>query len=238
MARVELVNVTKEYKGGVRAVSDLSLDVADGELMVLVGPSGSGKTTVLRMIAGLERVTRGEIRIGGRAANGLPPKDRDVAMVFQDYSLYPHMTAAANMAFALRMKKVAHQEIRRRVETAADLLSIRNLLGRKPHALSGGEQQRVALGRAMVREPAVFLLDEPLSNLDSHLRRSMRSEIRALQQRLGATMIWVTHDRDEAMTIADRVAVVRAGRLEQVGTPQEVSARPANGFVASFMGPP
>ncbi len=236
MARVQLVGVTKEYRGGVRAVSDLSLDVPDGELMVLVGPSGGGKTTVLRMIAGLEAPTRGEIVIGGRPADGLPPKDRDVAMVFQDYALYPHLTAAANLRFALKMRRVPREEIRRRIEAVADVLSIRDALDRRPHALSGGQQQRVALGRAMVREPAVFLLDEPLSNLDAQLRRSMRAEIRSLQKRLGATMIWVTHDRDEALALADRVAVIRAGRLEQSGTPEDLRRTPANAFVAEFFG--
>jgi multiple sugar transport system ATP-binding protein len=238
MSRVALTNVSKTYEPGVYAVRDLSLEVADGELMVLVGPSGSGKSTVLRMIAGLETITAGEILIGDRVANDLHPKDRDVAMVFQDYALYPHMTVARNIGFSLGLRRVPRDEITRRVGSVAELLGISELLERRPHALSGGQQQRVALGRAIVREPAAFLFDEPLSNLDAKLRIAMRAEIKALQRRLKTTMVYVTHDQEEAMTLGDHVAVMCEGRLQQVDTPMRLYAAPENRFVASFIGSP
>ncbi|MHC4080711.1 MAG: ABC transporter ATP-binding protein [Planctomycetota bacterium] len=238
MSRVVLSNVSKVYDHAVHAVSGLDLQVADGELMVLVGPSGSGKSTVLRLIAGLEELTAGEVRIGDRVVNDLHPKDRDVAMVFQDYALYPHMSVARNMGFSLELRRASKDEIGRRVQGVAVLLGLEDLLGRRPHALSGGQQQRVALGRALVREPTVFLFDEPLSNLDARLRVTTRAEIRVLQRQAGATMIYVTHDQEEAMTLGDRVAVMCDGRLQQVGAPLELYGRPANRFVASFVGSP
>ena len=239
MAEVALVNLSKTYEGPVEAVRGLHLRVRDGELMVLVGPSGSGKSTVLRLVAGLEEITAGEIRIGDRLANRLHPKDRDVAMVFQDYALYPHMTVEQNIGFSLRLRRAGtRDEVRARVERVAELLGISDLLERRPQALSGGQQQRVALARAIVREPAAFLFDEPLSNLDARLRLSTRSEIKALQRRLGTTTIYVTHDQEEAMSLGDRLAVLCDGLLQQVGTPLEVYTRPANRFVASFIGSP
>ncbi|PZN08750.1 MAG: glycerol-3-phosphate ABC transporter ATP-binding protein [Bacillota bacterium] len=237
MARVQLVEVTKRF-GSTVAVDRVSLDIADGEFLVLVGPSGCGKSTLLRLIAGLEDVTEGEIYIDDRNVNDVPPKDRDVAMVFQNYALYPHMTVYDNMAFGLRMRKVPRDEIDRRVRQAAETLGLTHLLKRRPAQLSGGQRQRVALGRAIVRDPKVFLMDEPLSNLDAQLRVQMRTELARLHQRLGTTTIYVTHDQVEAMTLGDRIAVLRDGKLQQVATPHEIYARPANVFVASFIGSP
>ena len=238
MARVELQGVGKIYDNGVNAVRELDLRIEDGELMVLVGPSGSGKSTVLRLIAGLEEITAGKVTIGDRVVNDLHPKDRDVAMVFQDYALYPHMTVRQNIGFALGLRKMPRADVDRRVREVADLLGVRELLDRRPHALSGGQQQRVALGRAIVRDPAAFLFDEPLSNLDATLRITTRGEIKSLQRRLKATMIYVTHDQEEAMTLGDRVAVICEGRLQQVDAPLHLYRRPANRFVASFIGSP
>jgi multiple sugar transport system ATP-binding protein len=238
MARIDLDHVTKTYPGGVPAVNDLSLDVPDGDFMVFVGPSGSGKSTALRMIAGLEDVTAGEIRIGDRVVNALQPRDRDIAMVFQDYALYPHLTVQENLAFGLQMHKVPKQEQRRRVAEAARLLSLEPLLERKPAALSGGQRQRVAMGRAIVREPQAFLMDEPLSNLDAKLRVSTRAQLAALHDRLGVTTIYVTHDQIEAMTLGSRVAVLKDGELMQVDAPQRLFDAPANLFVATFIGSP
>jgi multiple sugar transport system ATP-binding protein len=238
MADIVLRGVTKEFPGGAVAVAALDLEVADGEFLVLVGPSGSGKTTVLRMVGGLEEATAGEIRIGGRDVTGLAPRDRDIAMVFQTYALYPHMTVAQNMAFGLKLRKVPRDEIRRRVDEAAELLGLSDLLERKPRALSGGQRQRVAMGRAIVREPAAFLMDEPLSNLDAKLRVQMRAEISRLHQRLGTTTLYVTHDQTEAITMADRVAVMRDGRLQQLDGPAALYDDPVNLFVAGFIGSP
>ena len=238
MPGVELLGVGKSYGAGSHAVRDVTLSVAEGEFLVLVGPSGCGKSTLLRMVAGLEEVTEGEIRIGGRRVNDVAPRDRDVAMVFQNYALYPHMTVAENLGFGLRMRNVAPEEIRRRVAAAAGVLGLERHLGRRPRELSGGERQRVALGRAMVREPKVFLFDEPLSNLDARLRVEMRAEIRRLHLRVGATMLYVTHDQVEAMTMGDRIAVLEAGRLQQCADPRTLYARPANTFVAGFIGTP
>ena len=238
MAKVELRAVEKRYPGDVLAVEAFDLTIADGEFVVLVGPSGCGKSTTLRMIAGLEEITAGEISIGDRVVNEVPPKDRDVAMVFQSYALYPHMTVFENMAFGLKLRKMPPTEIQRRVSDAAKLLELDDLLERKPKALSGGQRQRVAMGRAIVRQPAVFLFDEPLSNLDARLRVQMRMEIAALHRKLGATMIYVTHDQTEAMTLADRLVVMSQGRLQQVGTPKEVYRDPRNTFVAGFIGSP
>jgi ABC-type sugar transport system ATPase subunit len=237
MAPVAFHDVTKRF-GTVEAVRRLTLDVADGELMVLVGPSGSGKTTALRMLAGLEGVDEGEVRIGDRVVNRVAPRERDVAMVFQDYALYPQMTVKDNLAFGLRRRGVARDEVDRRVARAAESLELQNLLGRRPRQLSGGQQQRVALGRALVRDPQVFLMDEPLSNLDAKLRAQTRGEIRQLQQEVRTTTVYVTHDQVEAMTLGDRIAVMNDGRLEQVGTPAEVYDHPANRFVAGFIGAP
>jgi ABC-type sugar transport system ATPase subunit len=237
MARVVFDNVTKSF-GDVVAVRDLSLEVEDGEFVVLVGPSGSGKTTALRLLAGLEALTSGEIRVGDRVVDRLPPRDRDIAMVFQDYALYPQMTVYQNLAFGLKMRKMPRDEIDRRVRRAADMLDIVELLQRKPRALSGGQRQRVALGRALVREPKAFLMDEPLSNLDAKLRVQTRSEIKHLQQQVGTTTVYVTHDQVEAMTMGDRVAVMSEGVLEQVGDPRTVYGQPANVFVAGFIGSP
>jgi ABC-type sugar transport system ATPase subunit len=237
MAEVSFAEVTKRF-GPVEAVRGLSLDIADGEFMVLVGPSGSGKTTALRMLAGLEAVSAGEIAIGGRVVNKVAPRERDIAMVFQDYALYPQMTVFDNLAFGLRRRKVPADEIRRRVDEAAGLLGIGGLLERRPGQLSGGQAQRVALGRALVREPQVFLMDEPLSNLDAKLRTQTRGEIRRLQQEVRTTTVYVTHDQVEAMTMGDRIAVMNHGLLEQVGTPEELYERPANRFVAGFIGSP
>jgi multiple sugar transport system ATP-binding protein len=238
MADIVLSGVTKEFPGGAVAVAALDLEVADGEFLVLVGPSGSGKTTVLRMVGGLEEATAGEIRIGGRDVTGLAPRDRDIAMVFQTYALYPHMTVAQNMAFGLKLRKTPRDEIRRRVQETAELLGLSDLLERKPRALSGGQRQRVAMGRAIVREPAAFLMDEPLSNLDAKLRVQMRAEITRLHQRLGTTTLYVTHDQTEAITMADRVAVMRDGRLQQLDTPAVLYDDPVNLFVAGFIGSP
>jgi ABC-type sugar transport system ATPase subunit len=237
MAGVRFDAVGKRF-GAVEAVRELSLDIADGEFMVLVGPSGSGKTTALRMLAGLEAITSGAIYIGDREVNAVAPRERDIAMVFQDYALYPQMTVFDNLAFGLRRRKVAAAEITRRVEDAARVLDITPLLQRKPGQLSGGQAQRVALGRALVREPQVFLMDEPLSNLDAKLRTQTRGEIRRLQQEVGVTTVYVTHDQVEAMTMGDRIAVMNNGVLEQVGTPEELYERPANRFVAGFIGSP
>ncbi|HEX3016605.1 MAG TPA: sn-glycerol-3-phosphate ABC transporter ATP-binding protein UgpC [Caproicibacter sp.] len=238
MASVTLKNVYKVYSGGVTAVSDFNLEIADKEFVILVGPSGCGKSTTLRMIAGLEEITKGELYIGDTLANDVAPKDRDIAMVFQNYALYPHMTVFDNMAFGLKLRKVPKDEIKRRVEEAAKILDISHLLDRKPKALSGGQRQRVALGRAIVRNPKVFLLDEPLSNLDAKLRAQMRTEISKLHQRLGTTFIYVTHDQTEAMTMGDRIVVMKDGFVQQVDTPQNLYDFPVNEFVAGFMGSP
>ena len=237
MATVTFDHVTKKY-GDVLAVDNLSLEIADGEYMVLVGPSGCGKTTSLRMIAGLEEITEGELRIGDRVVNDVAPKDRDIAMVFQSYALYPHMTVRDNLAFGLKLRKVPKADIERRVKEAADILDIGRYLDRKPKELSGGQRQRVALGRAIVREPAVFLMDEPLSNLDAKLRVQTRAELARLHQRLRTTTVYVTHDQVEAMTMGTRIAVMSEGLLQQVGTPQELYDHPLNRFVAGFMGSP
>jgi multiple sugar transport system ATP-binding protein len=238
MADISIEDATKVYPDGTEAVSDLSLEINDGEFMVLVGPSGCGKTTGLRMVAGLEEISSGTVRIGDRIVNDLPPKDRDVAMVFQNYALYPHMSVYENMAFALKLRRMPKAEIARRVHEAAEILGLTEYLQRKPKALSGGQRQRVAMGRAIVREPQAFLMDEPLSNLDAKLRVQMRAEIAKLQQDLGVTTIYVTHDQTEAMTMGDRVAVMKQGHLQQVDVPQVLYARPSNLFVAGFIGSP
>jgi len=238
MAEVTLEHVTKSFPGGVQAVRDLTLTVEDGEFLVLVGPSGCGKSTALRCIAGLEEVTEGVIRIGRRVVNDLEPKDRDVAMVFQSYALYPHMTVRENIAFPLRMRRVPAAEVSSRVGEAADILGLGALLDRRPRALSGGQQQRVALGRALVRKPAVFLFDEPLSNLDAKLRTEMRTEIARIHREVGGTMIYVTHDQAEAMILGDRIAVLENGVLQQLDAPLTVFDRPVNRFVAGFLGTP
>jgi multiple sugar transport system ATP-binding protein len=237
MASVTYEHITKEF-GDVVAVKDLNLAIDDKEFIVLVGPSGCGKTTALRMLAGLEEITKGEVKIGDRIVNDVPPKDRDIAMVFQSYALYPHMTVYDNMAFGLKLRKTPKQDIKRRVQEAAEILGIQDMLTRKPRQLSGGQRQRVALGRAIVREPKVFLFDEPLSNLDAKLRIAMRSEITKLHQRLQTTFIYVTHDQIEAMTMASRIAVINKGVLQQLDTPQALYDRPDNMFVAGFMGSP
>ena len=238
MAEIEFNDVSKVYDDGTEAVSALDLKVEDGEMMVLVGPSGCGKTTALRMVAGLEKITGGEISIGDRIVNHLTPKERNIAMVFQNYALYPHMTVEQNLAFSLKLHHLPKDEIKRRVGNAAKILEIEQLLQRKPKALSGGQRQRVAMGRAIVREPDAFLMDEPLSNLDAKLRVQMRAEIHQLQRRLSTTTIYVTHDQVEAMTMGDRVAVMNAGHLLQVDTPQVLYDRPVNEFVAGFIGSP
>jgi multiple sugar transport system ATP-binding protein len=238
MADIKLDQVTKRYPDGYEAVRDMSLDVKDGEFMILVGPSGCGKTTALRMIAGLEDITEGELSIDGNVVNQLSPKDRDVAMVFQNYALYPHMTVRDNMGFALRLAGTDKEDINKRVEHAARILDLEPHLDRKPSQLSGGQRQRVAMGRAIVRDPAAFLMDEPLSNLDAKLRVQMRTEVSRLQQRLGTTTIYVTHDQTEALTLGDRVAVMRSGVLQQVGAPMELYNQPVNLFVAGFIGSP
>jgi multiple sugar transport system ATP-binding protein len=238
MAGITFDDVTKTYGDGHRAVSDLNLEVHDGEFVVLVGPSGCGKTTALRMIAGLEEISRGEIRIGDRVVNNLPPGDRDIAMVFQNYALYPHMTVAENIGFALRMRKVPKADARKRIAETARIIGLVDHLDRKPGQLSGGQRQRVAMGRAIVREPQVFLMDEPLSNLDAKLRVQMRAEISRIQRQLSVTTVYVTHDQIEAMTMGDRVAVMRKGLLQQFDAPQVLYERPANLFVASFIGSP
>src|SRR3954464_9943997 len=238
MAQIVLDTVTKRFSGNVTAVNDVNLEIGDGEFMVLVGPSGCGKSTLLRMVAGLEEVTEGEISIGDRVVTDLPPKSRDIAMVFQNYALYPHMTVEQNLGFGLKLRKTSKTEIRRRVDEAARILGLELLLKRKPAALSGGQRQRVAMGRAMVREPQAFLMDEPLSNLDAKLRVQMRAELARLRDRLRTTTVYVTHDQIEAMTLGDRVAVMRDGILQQVDTPQKLFNFPANLFVAAFIGSP
>ena len=237
MARAAFDNVSKRY-GTVEAVRDLTLEVADGELMVLVGPSGSGKTTALRMLAGLEAVDGGRIEIGDRVVNTVSPRDRDVAMVFQDYALYPQMTVRDNMAFGLRRRGMARAEVDRKVTETSQTLGLGELLDRRPRQLSGGQQQRVALGRALVREPQVLLMDEPLSNLDAQLRVQTRGELKRLQQELGTTTLYVTHDQVEALTLGDRIALMNEGRLEQAGTPEQLYDEPANVFVGGFIGSP
>jgi len=238
MASISLRNITKVYPGEVTAVSDCNLEINDKEFVVLVGPSGCGKSTTLRMIAGLEEISSGELYIGDRLVNEVQPKDRDIAMVFQNYALYPHMTVYKNMAFGLELRKMPKAEISDRVHEAAKILDIEHLLNRKPRALSGGERQRVALGRAMVRNPAVFLLDEPLSNLDAKLRASMRTELIKLHQRLETTFVYVTHDQTEAMTMGDRIVVLNKGFIQQVDVPQVLYDAPCNEFVAAFIGSP
>lgn len=238
MARVELHGVRKVYPNGFKAIHGIDLDVADGEFVVLVGPSGCGKSTLLRMVAGLETVTEGTVRIGEREVNRLEPAQRDIAMVFQNYALYPHMSVFDNMAYGLKNRKFPREEIEKRVDRAARILHIEDFLKRRPRELSGGQRQRVAMGRAIVREPAAFLFDEPLSNLDAKLRVQMRIEIRKLQSALRTTSLYVTHDQVEAMTLADRLVVMNAGRAEQIGTPLEVYQRPATVFVAGFIGSP
>ena len=238
MARIALDHVEKVYGGGVKALDDLNLEVKEGEFMVLVGPSGCGKSTALRSIAGLEEITGGTISIGERVVNDLPPKDRDIAMVFQNYALYPHMTVFENMSFGLRLKKFPKPEIRERVQAAAHILDITDLLDRRPKQLSGGQRQRVAMGRAIVRNPKVFLFDEPLSNLDAKLRVQMRTEIKKIHQKVTTTTVYVTHDQIEAMTLADRVVIMNGGRIDQIGTPHEVYHKPRTQFVAGFIGSP
>ena len=238
MARVAFEDVTKVYPGAVVAVQGLSLEAADGEFLILVGPSGCGKTTALRMVAGLERISDGTISIGDRVVNDVPPKDRDIAMVFQNYALYPHMTVEKNLAFGLRQRKTSREDVRRRVDEVSRMLGLEDHLKRRPGQLSGGQRQRVAMGRALVREPDVFLLDEPLSNLDAKLRVQMRSELKRLQARLGVTTIYVTHDQVEAITLGERIAVLSDGVLQQIGRPQDVYDDPDNVFVASFIGSP
>ena len=238
MATVSLKNVKKIYEGNVTAVHDFNLEIADKEFIVLVGPSGCGKSTTLRMIAGLEDISEGELRIGDKVMNDVEPKDRDIAMVFQSYALYPHMTVYENMAFALKLRKMPKDEIDKRVREAAAILDITQYLERKPKALSGGQRQRVAIGRAIVRDPQVFLMDEPLSNLDAKLRNQMRAEIIKLRQRIDTTFIYVTHDQTEAMTLGDRIVIMRDGFIQQIGTPQQVFDHPSNVFVAGFIGMP
>jgi multiple sugar transport system ATP-binding protein len=238
MAQITLNNVTKRYPDGYEAVKDMSLEIQDGEFVILVGPSGCGKSTALRMVAGLEDISEGELRIGDDVVNEKAPRDRDVAMVFQNYALYPHMSVRDNMGFALKLRGADKEEIDRKVEEAARILDLQQHLDRKPANLSGGQRQRVAMGRAIVRDPSAFLMDEPLSNLDAKLRVQMRTEVSRIQQRLGTTTIYVTHDQTEAMTLGDRVAVMRSGVLQQVGSPMELYTRPANLFVAGFIGSP
>jgi multiple sugar transport system ATP-binding protein len=238
VAAIQLEQLTKVYSDGTRAVRELDLDVPDGEFVVFVGPSGCGKTTALRMIAGLEEITSGEVRVGGQVVNDLPPKARDMAMIFQNYALYPHMNAYDNMAFGLKMRGLDKGEIKRRVNGAAEILGLADVLGKRPRHLSGGQRQRVAMGRAIVREPAAFLMDEPLSNLDAKMRVQVRAEIARIQRDLKVTTVYVTHDQSEAMTLGDRVAVMRGGVLQQVDRPQVLYDRPANLFVAGFIGSP
>jgi multiple sugar transport system ATP-binding protein len=238
VAEIVLKDITKRYRDGTEAVKQMNLEIADGEFVILVGPSGCGKSTALRMIAGLEDITEGELLIGGEVVNDLPPKERDIAMVFQSYALYPHMTVRENMGFALSLAKVSKSEIKQRVEEAAKILDLTEQLDRKPANLSGGQRQRVAMGRAIVRKPTAFLMDEPLSNLDAKLRVQMRAEVSRLQDRLGTTTVYVTHDQTEAMTLGDRVAVMRQGVIQQVGPPQELYDSPVNLFVAGFIGSP
>jgi multiple sugar transport system ATP-binding protein len=238
MATVSLEGINKVYENGFHAVKDLSVDIADGEFMVLVGPSGCGKTTALRMVAGLEDITSGILRIGGKEANDETPKERDIAMVFQNYALYPHMTVAQNIGFALKLRKLPKDQLDKKVRDAAEILGLTDWLDRKPGQLSGGQRQRVAMGRAIVREPSVFLMDEPLSNLDAKLRVQMRAEVARIQRRIGVATIYVTHDQVEAMTMGDRVTVLRDGTLQQVDTPQNLYDNPDNIFVAAFIGSP
>ena len=238
MAGIELQRVTKRYPDGTEGVKALDLEIDDGEFMILVGPSGCGKSTALRMVAGLEEVSEGELLIGGKRVNEVAPKDRDIAMVFQNYALYPHMTVRENMAYALKKRKVPREQVARKVEETAKILDLTEHLDRKPGNMSGGQRQRVAMGRAIVREPQAFLMDEPLSNLDAKLRVQMRGEVARLQKRLGTTTLYVTHDQTEAMTLGDRVAVMRGGRLQQVGPPKELYNDPVNLFVAGFIGSP
>ena len=237
MAPVQIRDVCKSF-GSVDVITGISVDIADGEFVVLVGPSGCGKSTLLRMIAGLETITSGNIAVGGRVVNEIAPKDRDIAMVFQSYALYPHMTVAQNLGFALKLALAPREEIRQKVEATASLLGLERQLGRYPRQLSGGQRQRVAMGRAMVRDPKVFLFDEPLSNLDAKLRVQVRSEIKALQRRLKTTTIYVTHDQVEAMTMGDKIVVLNGGKVEQIGAPLDLYDRPANAFVATFLGSP
>ncbi len=238
MASLQLEHITKQYPNGFVAVKDFNLDVEDKEFIIFVGPSGCGKSTTLRMIAGLEDISSGTLKIGGKVMNDVEPKDRDIAMVFQNYALYPHMTVYDNMAFGLKLRKVPKEEIDQKVKAAAKILDLSNLLDRKPKALSGGQRQRVAMGRAIVRNPKVFLMDEPLSNLDAKLRVQMRTEIAKLHQRLGTTIIYVTHDQTEAMTLGTRIVVMKDGVVQQVDTPQNLYDKPENLFVAGFMGSP
>ena len=238
MAGIELQRVTKRYPDGTEGVKTLDLDIGDGEFMILVGPSGCGKSTALRMVAGLEDISEGELRIGGKRVNDIAPKDRDIAMVFQNYALYPHMTVRDNMGYALKKRKVPKDEVDRKVQDTAKILDLTEHLDRKPGNMSGGQRQRVAMGRAIVREPQAFLMDEPLSNLDAKLRVQMRGEVARLQKRLGTTTLYVTHDQTEAMTLGDRVAVMRGGHLQQVGPPKELYNAPVNLFVAGFIGSP
>src|SRR3954453_4659192 len=237
MASVEIRDVRKAY-GTAQVLHGVSVDIQDGEFVILVGPSGCGKSTLLRMIAGLENISGGELRIGPRVVNDVPPKERDIAMVFQNYALYPHMTVADNMAFSLKLKRAPKTEIKSRVDRAAEILGLGKLLDRYPRQLSGGQRQRVAMGRAIVRDPQVFLFDEPLSNLDAKLRVAMRTEIKALHQRLKTTTIYVTHDQIEAMTMADKIVVMNAGKVEQIGSPLDLYDNPTNLFVAGFIGSP
>ena len=238
MSTVSLKNIYKIYDNSVTAVSDFNLEIADKEFIVLVGPSGCGKSTTLRMVAGLEEISKGELYIDGKLVNDVEPKDRDIAMVFQSYALYPHMTVRENMEFPLKLKKVPKEEIQQRVDQAAEILGITQYLDRKPKALSGGQRQRVAIGRAIVREPKVLLMDEPLSNLDAKLRNQMRAEIIKLRQRINTTFVYVTHDQTEAMTLGDRIVIMKDGFVQQIGTPQEVFEKPINIFVAGFIGTP
>ena len=238
MSTVSLKNIYKIYDNSVTAVSDFNLEIADKEFIVLVGPSGCGKSTTLRMVAGLEEISKGELYIDGKLVNDVEPKDRDIAMVFQSYALYPHMTVRENMEFPRKLKKVPKEEIQQRVDQAAEILGITQYLDRKPKALSGGQRQRVAIGRAIVREPKVLLMDEPLSNLDAKLRNQMRAEIIKLRQRINTTFVYVTHDQTEAMTLGDRIVIMKDGFVQQIGTPQEVFEKPINIFVAGFIGTP
>ena len=238
MGAIEIKSAGKVYPNGTRALSDVTIDIKDGEFVVLVGPSGCGKTTLLRMVAGLEDITEGEVSIGGKAVNDVAPKDRDIAMVFQNYALYPHMSVFDNMAFSVKLRKLSKEDIQEKVEDAAKTLEISELLDRKPKALSGGQRQRVAMGRAIVRDPEAFLMDEPLSNLDAKLRVQMRAELGQLHNQLKTTTLYVTHDQVEAMTMGDRVAVMRKGDLQQLGTPKEIYSNPNNLFVAGFIGSP
>lgn len=238
MAKVTLKNVCKTYDDNVEAVNNFNLEVGDTEFVIFVGPSGCGKSTTLRMIAGLEEISSGELYIGEKLSNNVPPKDRDIAMVFQNYALYPHMSVFDNMAFGLKLRKIPKEEIKKRVNEAAEILGISHLLNRKPKALSGGQRQRVALGRAIVRHPKVFLLDEPLSNLDAKLRTQMRTEISKLHQRLKTTFIYVTHDQTEAMTMGDRIVVMKDGNIQQIDSPKNLYEKPCNEFVAGFIGTP